>query len=239
MRPRVRPFLRKSSVNNRHVRQGANPRASGVSVDSRREARFAIAEPRRCRRGTPTPPRLAHDGAAAGRRAACAAELRRWQRSAVGGGAGAAQPCAAGGAPTARAQGKVAPHTSKASWLSPRPAGGSPEACLSASARIGRPGPACRLGRAPVIPGVLCSTKAALRPLLARRAALRVRRAARAGAAAARAARLHRRPAARARQPGKQRQATSRRLPGQRSLGGKRDRVEAGSCSRSSCSTGR
>ena len=56
----------------------------------------------------PLPPAgaTANDGAAAGGRAACAAELRRRQCGA----ARAAQPCAAGGAPAARAQGKAAPH---------------------------------------------------------------------------------------------------------------------------------
>ena len=74
-----------------------------------------------------------HDGAAAGRRAACAAELRQWQRSAAGAAGGAAQPRAAGGASTARAQGTVALHV-KESWRSLQP--GSPEAALSARARL-------------------------------------------------------------------------------------------------------
>ena len=111
-------------------------------------------------------------------------------------------------------------YTSKTRWLSPR----SPEASLSVRARLCPEHASASLGQSPrpdsAILG-LFSTQAPLRVLLAGRAALRVRRAARAGAAAARAAHLHRRPAAGARQPGEQHQAAPRRLPGQRSLGGK------------------
>ena len=115
-------------------------------------------------------------------------------------------------------------YTSKTRWLSPR----SPEASLSVRARLCPEHASASLGQSPrpdsAILG-LFSTQAPLRVLLAGRAALRVRRAARAGAAAARAAHLHRRPAAGARQPREQHQAHPRRLPGQRSLGGKRDSV--------------